>query len=264
MRIGYFLSSEEHGPRELVEQARLAAGGRLRPPVDLRPLPPLDRRPGPEPVRLVGDRRARRAAPGMQVDHRRHLPDGPHPPGDRRPGRGDHRGAARGPLRARRRHRRGAQRAHPRRPLARGRRAARDARGGRRGHARPVGRRARSATTARHYTVENARLYTLPDAPPADARLRVRAEGDRPRGADRRRLRAPSIPTPTLSTLPRRRRRGGPARRARRSAGARTSDECVRDRAPPVAQRGARRRALAGAPHARALRAGVRAGHRGR
>ena len=34
----------------------------------------------------------------------------------------------------------------------------------------------------RHYTVENARVYDLPDAAAAGARLRLRAEGDQARG----------------------------------------------------------------------------------
>ena len=120
-----------------------AAGPRRRPrpPVDLRPLPPVERRAGREPVRLVGDRRARTARARHARHDRGDVPDGAHPPGDHRPGRGHVGGAARGPLRARRRQRRGAQRAHPRRRLARGRRAARDARGGDRGHPRPVGGR---------------------------------------------------------------------------------------------------------------------------
>ena len=47
------------------------------------------------------------------------LPDHADPSGDHRAGRGHQRRAARRPLRARRRHRRGAQRAHPRRPRGR-------------------------------------------------------------------------------------------------------------------------------------------------
>ena len=48
-------------------------------------------------------------------------------------------------------------------PLAR--RAARDARGGGRGHA-PALERRRATHRGKHYTVEQARLYTLPDEPP--------------------------------------------------------------------------------------------------
>ena len=39
-----------------------------------------------------------------------------------------------------------------------------------------------------HYTVENARVYDLPDEPPPHPRLRLRPQGDRARGAHRRRL----------------------------------------------------------------------------
>ena len=70
--------------------------------------------------------------------------------------------AARRPLRARRRHRRGAQRAHPRRPLAARPRPAGDAGGGRRGHARAVDRARIVNHDGQHYTVENARLTRCP------------------------------------------------------------------------------------------------------
>ena len=112
-------------------------------------------------------------------DHRGHLPDRPHPPGDHRAGRRDQRGAARGPLRARRRHRRGAQRAHLRRPLAARRRPAGDARGGGRAHPRSCGRAGVVNHRGAHYTVENARIYTLPETPPPIYVSGVRAEGHR-------------------------------------------------------------------------------------
>ena len=44
------------------------------------------------------------------------------------------------------------------------------------------------AITARYYTVENARLYTLPETLPADPRRRQRRADGRDRRADRRRL----------------------------------------------------------------------------
>ena len=118
MKIGYFLSSEEYTPAELIEQARAAERGRLRGAVDLRPLPPVERRAGSEPVRLVDDRRARAGLPAAG-DDRGDLPDGADPPGGHRPGRGHQRGAARRPVRPRGRQRRGAQRAHPRRRAGR-------------------------------------------------------------------------------------------------------------------------------------------------
>ena len=149
MRIGYFLSCEEFGPHDLLEQARLAKEAGFDRALDLRPLPPVERRAGPEPVRLVRDRGARRRCPRHARHDRRHLPDGPDPPRGHRPGGGDLLRPARGPVRARRRERRGAQRAHPRRRLARGRRAAGDARGVDRGHARRSGRAGSSATTGR-------------------------------------------------------------------------------------------------------------------
>ena len=57
MRIGYFLSTEEYGPAELVEQAEAAERGRLRGTVDQRPLPPVEQRAGQQPVRVERDRR---------------------------------------------------------------------------------------------------------------------------------------------------------------------------------------------------------------
>ncbi len=102
MRFGYFLSCEEYTPEQLVEQARLGGGGRLRRAVDQRPLPPVEQRAGPEPVRVVGDRRD---LPGVRParDHGGHLPDRAHPPGGDRAGRGDQRGDARREVHARRR-----------------------------------------------------------------------------------------------------------------------------------------------------------------
>ena len=62
MELGYALSSEEHGRVDLVAQRRAGRGGRLRIRADLRPLPSLDRPPGREPVRLERARRRSRAA----------------------------------------------------------------------------------------------------------------------------------------------------------------------------------------------------------
>ncbi len=113
--------------------------------MDLRPLSPLERRAGTQPIRLVDDRSDCAGHTGPdEGDHGGDLPDRPHPSRDHRPGRCHLGGAARRQLLPRRRQRRGAQRAHPRRPLARGRRAAGDARGGRRGDPQAVeGRRPR-------------------------------------------------------------------------------------------------------------------------
>ena len=70
---------------------------------------------------------------------------------------GDDLAAVRGPVLLRRRHRRGAERAHPRAPVAAARGPPGDARGGRRGHPRAVDRRDRRPPRARYYEVENAR-----------------------------------------------------------------------------------------------------------
>ena len=54
--FGFTLSSEEHDPATLVEQARMAEDARLRLRLDQRPLPPVGVRAGPQPVRVVGAR----------------------------------------------------------------------------------------------------------------------------------------------------------------------------------------------------------------
>ena len=78
MRIG--LLPVQRGVR--TPRARRPRGprgaGRLQRPVDLRSLPPVDRRAGPQPVRLVGDRRDR-AGDGPAGRHGRDVPDRPHP-----------------------------------------------------------------------------------------------------------------------------------------------------------------------------------------
>ena len=124
----------------------------------------MERRAGPQQLRLVDHRRA---LPGHEPagHHRRHLPHRADPPGDRRPGSRHERGSARGSLHPRGRQRGGAQRAHPRRPLARGRRAPGDARRSRRRHPHAVaGRPAEPPRTPLHRR-ERARLRP-PDEPP--------------------------------------------------------------------------------------------------
>ena len=118
MRIGYFLSSEEFDPRELVRQARMAEEAGFDGLWISDHFHPWNDEQGHSGFvwSTIGAHRPGHH-PG-QGDDGRHLPDRAHPPGDRRPGRRDLCGAARGPLRARSRQRRGAQRAHPRRPLA--------------------------------------------------------------------------------------------------------------------------------------------------
>ena len=86
VELGYALSSEEHGPLQLVEHARRAEESGFPFALDLGSLPPVDRCAGAEPVRL-GRARRRRARDGVaRRRDRRHLPDDPRPSGDRRPG----------------------------------------------------------------------------------------------------------------------------------------------------------------------------------
>ena len=113
----------------------------------------------------------------------------------------------------------------------------------------------------RHYTVENARVYDLPDAAAAGPRLRLRPQGDRARGRDRRRLRARRRPTRTRSSSTAPSGGTGPVHAGTKVCFMADEDEARETVAPAVAQRGAAGRARAGPAHARALRAGVRARH---
>ena len=211
MKIGYFLSSEEYDPARTPRPGAPRRAGGLPRALDLRPLPPVERRAGPQRLRVVGDRRAGRGDEPPGHD-RRHLPDGPHPPGRDRAGRGHQRRAARGPLQPRRRQRRGAQRAHPRRSLARGRRAPGDARGGGRGHPHALAGRPAEPSRPPLHGRERARLRPARGAA-ADPRLRLRAEGDQARRPDRRRLLHHLARQGRDRPLPLRRRQGpGPRR----------------------------------------------------
>ena len=72
--LGYALSSEERRPLDLVQNAR-PPRRRVQLRADLGPLSPVDRPAGPQPLRVVGawrDRPGHGAAPDR---HRRHLSD---------------------------------------------------------------------------------------------------------------------------------------------------------------------------------------------
>ena len=92
----------------------------------------------------------------------------------------------------------------------------------------------------RHYTVENARVYDLPDDAAAGARVRLRAEGDQARGEDRRRLRDDVARQGLDRALPLRGRQGpGPLRHEGLLTWPTRSG--ARDRDAAVAERGAAR-----------------------
>ena len=157
-------------------------GGGLRVRADLRPLPPVDRPAGAEPLRLGSPRGDRRRRPSGSDRHRRDVPDDPYPPGDRRAGGGDHRSDAARPVLPRRRHRREPQRARrsaQRWPVDATRREMLE-------EAVEVMRLLWSGELSshrgRHYTVENARIYTLPDEP---RRCESRPRAERGGGARR-------------------------------------------------------------------------------
>ena len=121
---------------------RPRGGSRVHVRARLRPLPSLDRPSGPKPLRLERARWDRACDGVARRRYRRHLPDDPHPPGDRRPGGSDLGGDVAGALLPRRRDGREPERARARRSLAAHRGAPRDARGGRRPDARPLAGRA--------------------------------------------------------------------------------------------------------------------------
>ena len=199
MKIGYFLSSEEWGPHDLIAQARQGAGGRIRRTVDLRPLPPVERRAGTQPVRVVDDRRDRAGGAGDEGDDRGDVPDDPHPPGGHRPGGGDVGSAARtgasrlgvGSGEALNEHILGDAWPEADERLEMLEEAVEVIRtlwqGGAQDH------------RGRHYRVEHARIYDLPDPAAADHRLRVRAEGDRARRRGSATGSARLAPTPMRS-----------------------------------------------------------------
>ena len=205
--IGYALSSEEHAPADLVATRPPGRGRRLRVRPHLRPLPPVDRPPGPEPVRLVASsaaspRRPRRSRSGpasrarRSGSIRRSSPTPPRRPRRLMPGRfflgvgtGENLNE----------HILGDALAGVGRPR-------RDARGGDRGHPRALERARSRAIDGEYYTVENARIYTLPEETAADPR-----RGVRPRAATRRRR-----ASATGSSAPARRRADRRVRRGRR------------------------------------------------
>ena len=258
MRIGYFLSSEEYTPEELVEQARLPRR-RVRGAVDQRPLPPVERRAGPEPVGLVDDRRdlagVRPAVTTAVTCPTTRI----HPAIIAQ-------AAATSPVLLERA-------VHPRAsaPVRRSTSTS-SATAGRRstygwscsrrpcGHPRPVDRR--FVTTTGATTRSTTPASTPSGRAAADLRVGLRAQGGRTGGADRRRLhRAPTRRRPVGRFQ---KASGGEPAPGRRQGGVRPRRRTrAWTRPPPVAERGAARGARPGPAHPRALRAGHGAGHHG-
>ena len=115
----------------------------------------------------------------------------------------------------------------------------------------------------RHYTVEHARVYDLPDRPPP-----ILVSGFGPKAI---RLAAmigdgfcTTAPDKEAIDLYRSEGGKGPVHAGTKVCFMDDEEHGARDRAAPVAQRGPARRARTGPADARALRAGVRARHRGR
>ena len=235
-------------PPSCVEQAAAAEEAGLRGAVDQRPLPPVERRAGPEPVRLVGDRRDLPGRATLPVTTAVTCPTVRIHPAIIAQAAATAAVLLDGPVHPRRRHRRGAQRAHPRRPVAVGRRAAGDARGGRRADPRAVdrrGRHARRASTTRvdtrphlHAAGRAARRSTSPASGRRRIDLAARiGDGYITTAARRRPGRAGSRSSPG----------GKPAQAGAKVAYAPTEDEGVGARAPALAERRPARRAGPGA-----------------
>ena len=164
MRIGYFLSCEEYAPEELVEQARLAEEAGFESLWISDHFHPWNDEQGQSPfvwsmigaISQVCDLPVTTAVtcPTMRIH-----------PAVIAQAAATSAVLLRRPVHARRRHRRGAQRARPRRPLAARRPAARDARGGRE-VIRALWTGDVVSHEGQHYTVDTARIYTLPEEPP--------------------------------------------------------------------------------------------------
>jgi G6PDH family F420-dependent oxidoreductase len=160
--FGYFLSCEEHGPAELIEQARMAEQAGFTSLWISDHYHPWNVEQGQSPfiwsvIAVAGD--------VVAGDHGGDLPDGANPPGCHRAGGGDRRRDAARRVPVRGRQRRGVERAHHRRTVADG---------GRRtdmleeavGVIRALWTGESVHHHGEHYTVEDARIYTLPTAPP--------------------------------------------------------------------------------------------------
>ena len=164
MKIGYFLSCEEYTPHELIAQARLAEEAGFA-ALDLRPLPPLDDEQGHSPFvwSVIGALAEATSAAGRprRSPARRCASTRRSSPRPRRPARCCSRAASRSAWAAARRSTSTSSATSGPRPTCAWRCSRRPSRSSAR-----CGRAATQSHRGRHYTVENARLYTLPDAPP--------------------------------------------------------------------------------------------------
>ena len=200
MRVGYFLSSEQNAAGELIDQARALSEAGFAGLWISDHFHPWNDAQGHSPFVWSTIGALSQATERDPGDNRRDLSDGPHPPGDHRPRGGDERDAARGPVPARGRLGRSPQRAHPRVALAARRRSDSTMLEEAIEVIRLLWRGGSQSHDGRHYRVENARIYDLPDELPPILVSGFGPQLDRARGTDRRRL---------LHRLSRRRR--GPA-----------------------------------------------------
>ena len=262
MRIGYFLSCEEYDPAASWSSRRCSPRRRAsRRCGSATTSIPWNDEQGQSPF-VWGVIGAISQACRLPVTTAVTAPDGAAAPGDRRAGGGDRSRAARRAVHPRRRHRRGAQRARPRRPWP-----SEDVRLEMLEEAVEVMRELWQGEFiyhhGRHYTVENARIYTRPSC---RRRCSCRRSA-RSRSTLRCAIGDGFITTqPDAEHVQEWKAKAGadkPAQAGYKVCVADTEDEGVEDRAPAVGQRRSARRAVPGAAVAEALRAGQRAGDRG-
>ena len=186
MRIGYFLSCEEYSPEELVEQAAAAEEAGFDALWISDHFHPWNDEQGQSPFvwSVIG---AISQVCSLPVTTAVTCPTvRTHPAIIAQAAATSARMLERA-VRPRHRHRRGAERAHPGRPVAVARRTPGDARGGGRADPRAVDRRGRDPAGQALRGGHRTHLHAARPAA-ADLHVRVRAQGARGRGPDRRRL----------------------------------------------------------------------------
>ena len=219
--FGYFLSSEEHTPQDLVRQAVLAEEAGFEALWISDHFHPWNDEQGQSPFvwSVIG---AIANATSLPITTAVTCPTVRIHPAIIAQAAATSALLTEGRFRPRRGHRREPERAHPRRPLATGRRPPRDARGGGRGHARALDRQAGHAPRHALHRRERQAVHD-PGHAATGVRVGVRPEGRVARGAHRRGLlrdepggRAASSSTATRAAPVR-------PRPASRCAGARTA-----------------------------------------
>ena len=166
LELGYWLSSEEHPPGRAGRPRGQRGTDRLSHRDDLRPHRTVGSRAGQQRVRVVGARRDRARDDVVARRHRRDRADSPPAPARHRPRGGDRRGDDAGTVLPRARYRRATERA---RDWVNGGRPAKERRSMLReaiGLIRDLWSGKSVSRRGKHFTVEQAQLFTVPDTPP--------------------------------------------------------------------------------------------------